>query len=73
MIYYWAMATYAPILKPNDDLVMSMKKTAKMRKNVLLVSAFFRPNFNSHALCQEVAKGVKAASNEAVFDLGRRI
>ena len=67
------MSTYAPILKPNDDLVMSMKKTAKMRKNVLIISAFFRPNSNAHALCQEVTKGVKVAGNEAVFDLGRRI
>ena len=67
------MSTYAPILKPNDDLVMSMKKTAKMRKNVLIISASSHPNSNVHALCQEVTKGVKVASNEAVFDLGRRI
>lgn len=67
------MSTYAPILKPNDDLVMSMKKTAKMRKNVLIISALSHPNSNAHALCQEVTKGVKVAGNEAVFDLGRRI
>ena len=47
---------------------MNTKKTAKKAKNVLIISASFRPNSNSHALCQEVAKGVKAA-----FDLGRRI
>ena len=47
--------------------------TAKKTKNVLIISASFRPKSNSHALCQEVAKGVKAAGNEAVFDLGRRI
>ena len=67
------MSTYAPILKPNDDLVMSMKKTAKMRKNVLIISALSHPNSNARALCQEVTKGVKVAGNEAVFDLGRRI
>ena len=67
------MRAGAPILKPNDDLVMSMKKTAKMRKNVLIISASSHPNSNAHALCQEVTKGVKVASNEAVFDLGRRI
>ncbi len=67
------MSTYAPILKPNDDLVMSMKKTAKMRKNVLIISASSHPNSNAHTLCQDVAKGVKVAGNEAVFDLGRRI
>ena len=47
---------------------MPTKKTAKKIKNVLIISASFRPNSNSHALCQEVAKGVKAA-----FDLGKRI
>ena len=44
---------------------MSTKKTAKKIKNVLIISASFRPNSNSHALCQEVAKGVKAAGNKA--------
>ena len=29
------------------------------QKNVLIISASFRPDSNSHALCQEVAKGVK--------------
>lgn len=52
---------------------MSMKKTAKMRKNVLIISASSHPNSNVHALCQEVTKGVKVAGNEAAFDLGRRI
>ena len=44
---------------------MSTKKTIKKTKNVLIISASFRPNSNSHALCQEVAKGVKAAGNKA--------
>ena len=39
--------------------------TAKKTKNVLIISASFRPNSNSHALCQEVARGVKAAGNKA--------
>ena len=58
----------APILKPKGDLIMPTKKTVKKIKNVLIISASFRPNSNSHALCQEVAKDMKAA-----FDLGRRI
>ena len=62
------MRAGAPILKPQGDLVMSMKKAVKKTKNVLVISASFRPNSNSHALCQEVAKDMKAA-----FDLGRRI
>ena len=44
---------------------MPTKKTAKKAKNVLIISASFRPNSNSHALCQEVARGVKAAGNKA--------
>ena len=40
-------------------------KTDEKQKNVLIVSASFRPDSNSHALCQEVAKGVKAAGNKA--------
>jgi NAD(P)H-dependent FMN reductase len=44
---------------------MPAKKTARKIKNVLIISASFRPNSNSHALCQEVAKGVKAAGNKA--------
>ena len=43
---------------------MPMKKTVKKIKNVLIISASFRPNSNSHALCQEVAKGVKSADNK---------
>jgi hypothetical protein len=62
------MRAGAPILKPKGDVVMPTKTTGKKIKNVLIISASFRPNSNSHALCQEVAKGVKAA-----FDLGRRI
>ena len=57
-----------PILKTKGDLIMSMKKAVKKTKNVLVISASFRPNSNSHALCQEVAKDMKD-----VFDLGRRI
>ena len=44
---------------------MPMKKTAKQIKNVLIISASFRPDSNSHALCEEVAKGVTAAGNKA--------
>ena len=44
---------------------MPTKKTVKKTKNVLIISASFRPNSNSHVLCQEVAKGVKAAGNKA--------
>ena len=44
---------------------MPTKKTVKKTKNVLIISASFRPNSNSHALCQEVAKGVKASGNKA--------
>ena len=44
---------------------MSTKKAVKKVKNVLIISTSFRPNSNSHALCQEVAKGVKAAGNKA--------
>ncbi len=44
---------------------MPTKKKTKKIKNVLIISASFRPNSNSHALCQEVAKGVKAAGNKA--------
>ena len=44
---------------------MPTKKTGKKIKNVLIISASFRPNANSHALCQEVARGVKAAGNKA--------
>ena len=47
---------------------MPMKKTVKKIKNVLIISASFRPNSNSHALCQEIAKFMKAT-----FHLGRRI
>lgn len=51
---------------PDDgELIMPTKKTVKKTKNVLIISASFRPNSNSHALCQEVAKGVKAAGNKA--------
>ena len=49
------MRAGAPILKPKGDVVMPTKKTGKKIKNVLIISASFRPNSNSHALCQEVA------------------
>ena len=62
------MRAGAPILKPKGDVVMPTKKTGKKITNVLIISASFRPDSNSHALCQEVAKDVKAA-----FDLGKRI
>ena len=44
---------------------MPTKKTARKIKNVQIISASFRQNSNSHALCQEVAKGVRAAGNKA--------
>ena len=47
---------------------MPAKKTVKKTKNVLIISASFCPHSNSHALCKEIAKGMKAA-----FDRGRRI
>lgn len=47
---------------------MPAKKTAKKIKNVLIISASFRSNANSLAICKEVVKGMRAA-----FDLGRRI
>ena len=62
------MRDCAPSLKTKGDLIIPTKKTTKKIKNVLIISASFRPNSNSHALCQEVAKDMKAA-----FDLGRRI
>lgn len=47
---------------------MPAKKIAKKTKDVLIISASFRPTSNSYVLCKEVAKFMKAA-----FDLGRRI
>ena len=47
---------------------MPAKKIAKKITNVLIISASFCPNANSHALCKDVANGMKVA-----FDLGRRI
>lgn len=44
---------------------MATKKTVKKVKNVLIISASGRAKSNSHALCQEVAKGVKEAGNKA--------
>ena len=51
--------------KTKRDMTMAMKKKTVKAKNVLIISASFRPNSNSHALCQEVARGVKAAGNKA--------
>ena len=34
-------------------------------KKVLIISASMRPDSNSHALCEKVAEGVRAAGNEA--------
>ena len=34
-------------------------------KKVLIISASFRPESNSNALCEKVAEGVRAAGNEA--------
>ena len=59
------MRDCARILKHIGELIMPTKKTVKETKNVLIISASFRSNSNSHALCQEVAKGVKAAGNKA--------
>ena len=47
---------------------MPAKKTVKKTENVLIISASFRSNSNSRAICKEVVKFMKAA-----FDLGRRI
>ena len=35
-----------------------------MKKKVLVVSSSLRPDSNSHALCEEVAKGVESAGGE---------
>ena len=47
---------------------MPAKKIAKKITNVLIISASFCPNSNSHALCKEIAKFMKTT-----FHLGRRI
>ena len=46
-----------------------------MKKKVLIISSSMRPDSNSHALCEEVAKGVEAAGGEAqvVRLLGKKI
>ena len=46
-----------------------------MKKKVLIISSSLRPDSNSHALCEEVAKGVEAAGGEAqvVRLLGKKI
>ena len=36
-----------------------------MQKKVLIISSSLRPDSNSHALCEEVTKGVEAAGGEA--------
>ena len=35
------------------------------KKKVLIISSSLRPDSNSHALCEQVAKGVEAAGGEA--------
>ena len=52
---------------------MPTMTTATVRRTGLRMAASSHANSYARALCQEVAKGVKAAGNEAVFDLGRRI
>ena len=46
-----------------------------MKKKVLIISSSLRPDSNSYALCEEVAKGVEAAGGEAqlVRLLGKKI
>ena len=46
-----------------------------MQKKVLIISSSLRPDSNSHTLCEEVAKGVKAAGGEAqvVRLLGKKV
>ena len=46
-----------------------------MKKKVLVISSSLRPNSNSHALREQVAKGVEAAGGEAqlVRLLGKKI
>ena len=46
-----------------------------MKKKMLIISSSLRPGSNSHALCEEVAKGVKAVGGEAqvVRLLGKKI
>ena len=46
-----------------------------MKKKVLIISSSLRLDSNSHTLCEEVAKGVKAAGGEAqvVRLLGKKI
>ena len=44
-------------VKENDRTTM---KAVKKVKNVLIISSSGRARSNAHALCQEVAKGVKA-------------
>ena len=46
-----------------------------MKKKVLIISSSLRPDSNSHALCEEVAKGVESAGGEAqvVRLLGKKI
>ena len=46
-----------------------------MKKKVLIISSSLRLDSNSHALCEEVAKGVESAGGEAqvVRLLGKKI
>ena len=62
------MRDRAPIRRNKGGQTMLAKKTVKKTKNVLIISASFRSNSNSRAICKEVVKGMRAA-----FDLSRRI
>ena len=46
-----------------------------MKKKVLIISSSLRPDLNSHALCEEVAKGVESAGGETqvVRLLGKKV
>lgn len=41
------------------------KRKMNAKKKVLIISSSLRPDSNSHALCEEVAKGVEAAGGAA--------
>lgn len=39
------------------------------KKKVLIISSSLRPDSNSHALCEQVAKGVEAAGGGEVHEV----
>ena len=55
--------------------IISRKGENRMKKKVLIISSSLKPDSNSHALCEEVAKGVESAGGEAqvVRLLGKKI